>query len=155
MHVPSPLPSSPLCALRAATPADVAAMFHVRTSVRENALSADELGRLGVTPASIARAIAQAPCAWVATRGGEIVGFSMVDLADACLFAAFVLPAHEGQGIGRALIRAAEEALFARHPVAWLETAATSRAARLYRQLGWGGEVAVGDGDIRLEKRRG
>lgn len=140
--------------IRPATPADVPGMFHVRTAATENALSAAQLAELGITPAAIAQMLRAAPCGWVALDGDTVVGFSMVDLDEACLFAAFVLAAHEGRGIGTALIRAAEEALFARHARAWLVTAAASRAARLYRHLGWGHAVDQGDGDIRLEKQR-
>lgn len=78
----------------------------------------------------------------------------MVDLDDACLFALFVLPEHEGCGIGTRLTLTCERALFERHPTAWLETASASRAARLNRRLGWGSEVDIGDGDIRLQKQR-
>jgi ribosomal protein S18 acetylase RimI-like enzyme len=129
-------------------------MFKVRTSVRENALTIDELTQIGVTPESIAQAIGSAPCSWVAVVDDEVVGFAMVDLDSACLFAAFVLPEHEGQGIGTSLIQACEVALFQRHSVVWLETAQSSRAACLYRHLGWGNEVEIGGGDIRLEKQR-
>lgn len=140
--------------IRPATAADVPGLFEVRTSVVENALTLAELAELGITPASIADMIAQAACAWVADEDGRIVGFSMVDLDEGALFAAFVLPSHEGRGIGRRLVRPAEAALFQRHPVAWLETAGMSRAAGFYRHLGWGNERTVGGGDVRLEKRR-
>lgn len=140
--------------IRAATVSDVGGMFKVRTAVTENAMSAEELQAAGITLDSIAQAIRRAPCAWVAIVDGEIVGFSMVDLDSACLFALFVLPQHEGFGIGTELARACEQALFQHHAVAWLETARDSRAARLYRHLGWGNEVDIGDGDIRLEKQR-
>ncbi|MDR0225434.1 MAG: GNAT family N-acetyltransferase [Burkholderiaceae bacterium] len=140
--------------IRPARAADVAAMFRIRTSVRENALDAEALARLGITPPAIAAAIEAAACAWVAEDGGTVRGFSMVDLDTACLFAAFVLPGHEGRGLGRGLVRAAEAALFRHHDLAWLETAADSRAAGFYRHLGWGGERDLGAGDIRLEKRR-
>ena len=117
-------------------------------------MTADELSAIGVTPEAIALAVSTAPCAWVATIDEEVVGFAMVDLDDACLFALFVLPGHEGCGIGTRLTRTCENALFERHPAAWLETANGSRAARLYRHLGWGSEVEIGDGDIRLKKQR-
>lgn len=145
---------SPSLTVRPARVEDVDAMFVVRTSVAENTLTPGELAALGVTPQAIAEAIGSAPCAWVAEAGGRIVGFSMVDQEDACLFAAFVLPACEGRGIGRLLVREAEAALFAQHAAAWLETAADSRAAGFYRRLGWGNETDVGAGDVRMEKRR-
>lgn len=145
-------PSPPL--IRSACVADVSAMFIVRTSVRENALTIDELAQMGITPEAIATAVNGSPCAWVAEVDAEVVGFAMVDLDTACLFAAFVLPGYEGKGLGTGLIRACEGALFERHRLAWLETARHSRAAGVYRHLGWGNEVDIGDGDVRLEKRR-
>ncbi|MCU4121616.1 GNAT family N-acetyltransferase [Variovorax sp. N23] len=129
-------------------------MFKVRASVGENMMTPDELLAIGVTPEAIALAVSSAPCAWVATIDEEVVGFAMVDLDSACLFALFVLPEQEGCGIGTRLTRTCECALFERHPAAWLETASGSRAARLYRHLGWGSEVEIGGGDIRLKKQR-
>lgn len=144
----------PAPTIRPASVADVNAMFNVRASVGENTMTTEELSAIGVTPESIALAVSSSPCSWVATADEEIVGFAIVDLDSACLFALFVLPQHEGRGIGTRLAHACEQALFERHAVAWLETAKASRAARLYRYLGWGDEVEMGGGDIRLEKRR-
>lgn len=140
--------------IRPATVGDVAAMFQVRLAVTENSMTSAELAAAGITPASITEAIRNAPCAWVATVDDEVAGFAMVDLDSACLFALFVHSDREGRGLGSALCRACEQALFAQHEQAWLETAKTSRAARLYRYLGWGQESDIGDGDIRLTKRR-
>lgn len=78
----------------------------------------------------------------------------MVGLDDGSLFALFVLPEHEGRGIGRRLTQTWEVALFERHDAAWLDTVACRRAARFYRHPGWDSEVEIGGGDIRLEKRR-
>ncbi|MGU3625950.1 GNAT family N-acetyltransferase [Comamonas sp. C24C] len=117
-------------------------------------MTAEELSAIGVTPDSISQAVLGASCSWVAAVNDEVVGFAMVDLESACLFALFVLPEHEGCGIGTALAHACEQAIFQQHASAWLETAKESRAARLYRYLGWGDEVDIGSGDIRLKKRR-
>ena len=140
--------------IRSAVTTDVGAMFKVRTSVRENVLTPEELIELGITPEFISAEIEGSPCAWVATVSSEIVGFSMVDLDTACLFAAFVLPEYEGLGIGKGLIEACESEIFKSHSVAWLETAQSSRAARLYRHLGWINETEIGEGDVRMEKYR-
>ncbi|MEG0786035.1 MAG: GNAT family N-acetyltransferase [Comamonas sp.] len=140
--------------IRPASVTDVSAMFKVRASVGENTMTGEELAAIGVTPEAIALAIESGPCAWVSTIDEEVVGFAMVGLDDACLFALFVLPEHEGRGIGTRLAQTCEAALFERHPCAWLETAAGSRAARLYRHLGWGSEVELSGGDIRMKKQR-
>lgn len=140
--------------IRLASVADVSAMFKVRASVGENTMTPAELSAIGVTPETIALAVESAACAWVATVDEHVVGFAMVDLDTACLFALFVLPEHEGRGIGTRLTKTCELALFQRHATAWLETANGSRAAQLYRHLGWRNEVDLGGGDIRLEKQR-
>ena len=110
---------------------DVPALFHIRTSVRENHLSREQLADLGITEASIAKMISSAPCAWVAASGDDVVAFS---------------------GFGAKLLRAAENELFKHHSEIWLETAEESRAAGFYRHLGWGNELRVDDGQIRLTK---
>lgn len=140
--------------IRPATPADVSGIFHVRTSVSENVLSRAELADLGITEEAIADMIATSPCAWVAVQDDVVVGFSMIDADEGSLFAAFVLPAYEGTGIGRQLVEVAEQQLFTCHETSWLETGKTTRAAGFYRHLGWGNEQNIGNGDIRLEKRR-
>lgn len=140
--------------IRLASVDDVSAMFRVRASVGENTMTPTELSAIGVTPQAIALAVESSPCAWVAIVAKEVVGFSMVDLDSGCLFALFVLPEHEGCGIGTRLTQTCERALFQHHPKAWLETANASRAARLYRHLGWGNDIDIGGGDVRLEKHR-
>ncbi len=142
--------------LRAAQPADTAALLHVRTAVHENHLSLAELAERGITADALTALLAGTPAsAWVAEdAAGAVLGFAMVDLDQASLFALFVLPTHEGRGIGSALLAQAESALFAQHPRAWLETAANSRAAALYRARGWGDAQDIGDGDVRLHKAR-
>lgn len=122
-------------------------MFEVRASVGENTRTPAELSAIGVTPEAIRQAIESAPCAWVATVNEVVVGFAIVNLDSACLFALFVLPEYEGYGIGTRLTQTCELALFKRHPLAWLETADGSRAARLHRHLGWENEVEIGAGD--------
>lgn len=140
--------------IRPAEVSDVGDMFRIRSAADENTMTPQELAAAGVTPGAIALAVQSDPCAWVATAGGATVGFAMVDLHSACLFALFVLPPYQGKGIGTRLVRACEDALFSRHATAWLETSADSRAARLYRRLGWGADADVGGGDVRLEKHR-
>lgn len=140
--------------IRLATANDVDGIFHVRTAVLENALNIDELAEIGITHAAITEMIAGSPCAWVAVEDDDVIGFSMVDMEEASLFAAFVLPSHEGRGIGKMLIQPAEQVLFAQHENIWLETGRSTRAAGFYRAMGWANEQDVGNGDIRLEKRR-
>jgi GNAT superfamily N-acetyltransferase len=138
--------------IRLANPTDITAIFDIRTSVQENHLSHDQLAEVGITPETIRQTILETPCAWVAEVDGVPVGFSMVDVDDACVFAAFVLPEFEGLGLGRILMNKAEACLFQHHQTIWLETAEASRASGFYRNLGWQPVENLPEGDVRFEK---
>ena len=140
--------------IRPATEADVEAVFHIRTSVRENHLSLEQMAAMGITPDAIREAIAAEPCAWLAEADGKAVGFAMVDAEEGCVFAAFVLPEWEGRGLGQRLMAEAEASLFRRHETIWLETDGRSRASGFYAHLGWKPTATDGNGDVRFEKKR-
>ncbi|MBO0636256.1 GNAT family N-acetyltransferase [Pantoea agglomerans] len=140
--------------IRTARASDVDSIFEVRTSVLENYLSREEMRQMGITESVVADMIEKNLCAWVAAESEKIVGFSMILPDEGCLFAAFVLPEYEGQGIGRRLVFLAEQELFKHHKIAWLETDKNSRAAKFYMQLGWGNKKEINDTDIKLEKYR-
>jgi GNAT superfamily N-acetyltransferase len=106
---------------------------------------------LGVTEASIVEMISASSCGWVAVVNNEIVGFSLVDVPNAALFAAFMLPAYEGNGVGTRLVAVAERELFKHHSVIWLETDKRSRAAGFYQRLGWGNERATEGSEFGLQ----
>ncbi len=144
-------------AIRLATVDDVEAIFDIRTSVRQNHLSRAALAALDITPDTIAAAIMDAPCVWIADVDAMPVAFVMIDQALATVFAMFVHPDFENRGLGRQLMAVAEQALFAQHDVIWLTTdpADHIRANGFYQTLGW---VQVGpatNGDVRYEKRVG
>src|SRR5690349_18331869 len=123
--------------IRDAAEKDIPAIFEVRTSVRENHLSVEQMAEMGITNETIREALRNEACIWVAAEGDHVVGFSMADAANACLFAAFVRPDWAGQGIGRRLMERAEAFLFARHSLIWLHTDGSSHAAGFYERLGW------------------
>ena len=141
--------------VRTAQLSDIDGMFAVRTSVIENHLSREEMRQMGITESVVADMIEKNHCAWVATENDKIIGFTMILPDEGCLFAAFVLPAYEGRGVGRRLVLLAEQELFKHHEIAWLETDKNSRAAKFYMQLGWGNETNINGTDIKLEKHRG
>lgn len=140
--------------IRPANTADVDAIFHIRTSVKENHLSRDQMADMGITPEAIKETIAAEPCAWLAEVDGHPVAFAMVDMEEGCVFAAFVLPEYEGRGLGRKLIAEAEAGLFFEHETIWLETDGKSRAYGFYTRLGWTPVSTDENGDVRLEKKR-
>lgn len=140
--------------IRDAAEEDIPAIFAVRTSVRENHLSVEQMAGMGITYETIRQALCEEPCIWVAVHGNRIVGFSMADAADGCLFAAFVRPEWEGQGIGSRLLARAEAFLFKRHSSIWLHTDGSSRAAGFYERLGWKRMPDMENRDARFEKPR-
>lgn len=103
--------------IRKATPRDVAAIFDVRCSVKENHLSLAELAELDITPATVGEMIMGGDyIVPVALTGGEIVAFAMAQISEGYVFALFVRPDHEGKGLGRALMREVESG-FVEHGV--------------------------------------
>lgn len=140
--------------IRDAVAKDIPAIFEVRTSVRENHLSTEQMAEMGITHQTILAALQKEPCIWVAVNEGQIVGFSMADAEDACLFAAFVRPEWAGQGIGRRLMERAEAFLFEHHASIWLHTDGSSAAAGFYERLGWVRMPDVENRDARFEKYR-
>lgn len=140
--------------IRQALITDIDSIFDVRTSVTENHLSREEMRLMGITERAVADMIQKSTCAWVAIDGMKVVGFSMVLQDNGCLFAAFVLPEYENRGIGRELLMRAEEELFKHYEVIWLETEKNSRAAKIYKHLGWGDKTDIDEGHIRLEKKK-
>lgn len=143
--------------IRPATAADIDTLFEIRTSVRENHLSREQMTGLGITPAVLAEAIAAEPCAWITEIDGIAGGFAMVDSEEGELFALFVRPECEGLGMGRLLLAAAEEQLFHAHEQIWLVTDGGDgiRANAFYRRHGWHLAGRVDERDVRYEKSRG
>ncbi len=133
---------------RVATPADVPELKLIHGSVTENIL----VTRL--TDTGWEQAITEAGCGWVAESEGRIVGFSMAKTDDS-IWALFVLPDFERNGIGRRLLDLATEWRVARGACrVWLCTGPGTRAERMYRSLGWqqGGPEANGDVRYYLDK---
>ncbi|KJK03092.1 GCN5 family acetyltransferase [Pseudomonas sp. 21] len=142
--------------IRPASPTDVDTLFDIRTSVRENHLSREQMAGMGITPQVLAEAIESAPCAWIAEIDGVAGGFAMVDTEAGELFALFVRPECEGLGMGRLLLAAAEEQLFREHGNIWLVTDGGNgiRANAFYRRHGWHLAGRVDERDVRYGKSR-
>ena len=141
--------------LRLATEADIPALFAVRTSVRENHLSLEQLAGLGITPESVAGSMRTTMHAWVEEEDGEVVAFSMADRSKCTVWAMFVHPSHEGRGHGRRLMFAAEEWLFAEGCAEIrLRTDRDPgvRANGFYARLGWTSDGVQEDGQMQYVK---
>lgn len=89
--------------IRAMRADDMGDTFAVRTSVTENALSLEQLERMGITPASVAASLDGRARGWVAEEEGVVVAFA-ADAGTRSIFALFVAPEYEGRGLGSALL---------------------------------------------------
>ena len=78
---------------------DIKQIQVVRNSVTENTLSNPNL----VTDNDCEQFLTKRGKGWVCEIDNQIVGFSIADLSDNNVWALFLLPAFENQGIGRQL----------------------------------------------------
>lgn len=140
--------------LRDAVPGDIETIFNIRTAVKENHLSREQMAEMGITPQTVLEIINASRCIWIAEVNGQAVSFAMAIIEEACLFAIFVTPEFEGLGVGKKLLQKAESFLFSTCQNIWLETASGSRAATFYKRHGWVPVSKPGESDIRFEKSR-
>jgi GNAT superfamily N-acetyltransferase len=138
--------------IRAMRADDMGDTFAVRTSVTENALSLEQLERMGITPASVAASLDGRARGWVAEEEGVVVAFAIADAGTRSIFALFVAPGYEGRGLGSALLARAVRWLQGESSGAiWLTTAPDTRAAALYARRGFVVTGREPDGSLRLE----
>jgi len=141
---------------REAAEKDIGGMFVVRTAVKENLLSHNQLRQIGITHESIAEMLKDSCKAWVADVDGKIVGFSMADKSNGRLYALYILPEWEGMGIGKQLLQEAEQWLW-QHKLReiWLTTESRpTRALGFYKHLGWEYRKNSGTNDVVYVKSR-
>ena len=143
--------------LRRALKCDTETLFDIRCSVLENHQSREELATLGITSDSISAMVeSEDYISLVAEVEGRPAGFAMTQISEAYVFAVFVRPEFEGQGIGKALMRVTEQGLRRAGVIeAWLSTGADPRlrAVGFYRHLGWREEGHLEDGQIIFKKK--
>jgi GNAT superfamily N-acetyltransferase len=129
---------------------DIAGMQNVRVSVTENKISDPNL----LPPKMYAQYINEIGKGWVCEIAGEIVGFSIASLRDRSIWALFVKPDYEAQGIGKQLLKLATDWLFENGAsVISLSTSVDTRADLFYQIQGWkrGQLRANGEVDYSLE----
>jgi GNAT superfamily N-acetyltransferase len=125
--------------IRLGTIDDLPQIVIVRTSVRENHLSVEQMARVGITPQGIAEQMTSGELkCWVAEQDGLVVGFSLAERDTANIFGLFVLPDFEVRGFGSLLLAACENWLRELgHTHAILNTEPGTRAFEFYRRKGW------------------
>lgn len=133
---------------REAKISDIKQIQTVRNSVTENTLSNPDQ----VTDEDCIEFLTQRGKGWVCEIDGKIVGFSIVDLRDKNIWALFIKPEFEKQGIGRKLHNIMLNWYFEQTRArVWLGTSPNTRAERFYREIGWKEIGTHGDGEIKFE----
>ncbi|MCW6026932.1 GNAT family N-acetyltransferase [Stenotrophomonas sp. SRS1] len=142
---------------RRALPDDAAACIDLRGRTRENAFSAADLAELGITEGSWAAGIRDGALpGHIALDGERMVGYCFGDREGGEIVVLALLPAYEGQGIGRRLLDLSiADLVQAGHSRLILGCAADPavRSHGFYRYLGWQptGEIdALGDEVLEL-----
>lgn len=133
---------------REATIKDIPQIQVVRNQVKENTLSDPSL----VSDADCVEFLTLRGRGWVCEKDETIVGFSIADLREHNIWALFIHPDHEGQGIGKELHRLMMEWYFSQtdHTV-WLGTSPQTRAEEFYKQQGWKNVGVVNKGEVKFE----
>jgi GNAT superfamily N-acetyltransferase len=134
--------------IREAILTDIPQIQIVRNLVKENVLSDPSL----VPDSDVADYITRRGKGWVCEIANEVVGFSIIDLQDHNVWALFMHPDFEKQGIGKKLHDVMMDWYFAQtQTTVWLGTEPKSRAENFYRKAGWQ-EVGVhGKGEVKFE----
>ena len=137
---------------REATVDDIDNYMIVRMAVTENVLN---------NPALVPRAdnvdyLTKYGKGWVCEMDGQIVGFSIVGLVQRNVWALFVMPAFEGQGIGGKLHDMMIDWYFVQTgETIWLGTEYGTKAATFYKKRGWKEVGTHGDDEIKMEMTSG
>jgi len=113
---------------------DIPQMTRIRLAVTENALR----DPARITPQMYADFLKKDGRGWVALVDGEIAAFSYANWIDGSIWALFVDPRFEGQGLGKQLLSLATDWLFSLgFRQVTLSTGTHTRAAQFYTRLGW------------------
>jgi GNAT superfamily N-acetyltransferase len=93
---------------------------------------------------------------WVHEESGKVMAFGIADRARRNIWALFVAPGFERQGIGSQLLEVMVRWLFEQslQPV-WLTTEPNTRAEHFYTAAGWCAVGSAADGEIRFELSSG
>ena len=135
--------------LREATIEDIAALHALRVAVRENRLR----DATRVTPADYCRYLANPGSSWLVESAGEIQGFGIADPSSRSIWALFVAPDCQGQGIGRQLLLQVTDYLRAQSSAPMhLSTEPGTRALRMYLAAGWVKRGVLENGEVWLTR---
>ncbi|MBS1917250.1 MAG: GNAT family N-acetyltransferase [Bacteroidetes bacterium] len=127
---------------------DIKEIQVVRNSVKENMLSNPNL----VTDKDCEEYLTKRGKGWVCEIDGKIAGFAIADLQGKNIWALFLKPEFEKQGIGKKLHAIMLDWYFSQTKESvWLSTAPGTRAETFYRKSGWKETGIHGKNEIKFE----
>lgn len=133
---------------REATIYDIQEMQIVRHLVKENVLSNPAL----ITNKDCENYITVKGKGWVCEENKKIIGFAIADLKDKNIWALFLRPEYEGNGIGKKLHDIMLNWYFNQtKETVWLSTAPGTRAEKFYIKAGWKAVGMYGTKEIKFE----
>lgn len=130
---------------------DIKQIQVVRNSVNENTLSNPDI----VTDADCEEFLFHRGKGWVCEIDNQIVGFAIADLLDDNIWALFLHPEFEGQGIGQKLQTLMLDWYFSTGKEhVWLGTSPNTRAEQFYLKSGWTKTGMHGKNEVKFERTR-
>jgi GNAT superfamily N-acetyltransferase len=133
---------------REAIIADIPQIQVVRNAVKENRLSNPDL----VPAKDVGDYIINRGKGWVCEIDNKIVGFAIVSVTDNNVWALFIQPGYDKQGIGRRLHDDMMNWYFVQTgKTIWLSTSHGTRAESFYRKAGWIQTGITKSGEIKFE----
>jgi GNAT superfamily N-acetyltransferase len=127
---------------------DIPQIQIVRNSVKENMLSDPAL----VSDQDCEEFLMERGKGWVCEMNEQIVGFAIADLKEHNIWALFIHPDFEKQGIGKTLHDKMLDWYFQQTQQAvWLGTAPGTRAEAFYKKAGWRVTGMHGKGEVKFE----
>ncbi|MES2880954.1 MAG: GNAT family N-acetyltransferase [Bacteroidota bacterium] len=136
---------------REALPADIAEMHCIRMAVKENALSNPML----ITEADYTEYLTTRGKGWVAILNNDMAGFAIVDLQNSKIWALFVHPDFEKNGVGTNLQKAMLNWYFSKTgKTVWLSTSPATKAETFYQKTGWCNCGLLQNGETKFEMTR-
>ncbi len=134
--------------IREAREADIKQIQVVRNLVKENTLSDPNL----VTDDDCREFMFDRGKGWVSEINNEVVGFAIADLKDHNIWALFLNPNFEKQGIGKQLHDTMMDWYFEQtKETVWLGTSPGTRAEAFYKKAGWIVIGTHGNGEVKFE----
>lgn len=137
--------------IREATTGDIEQLHVIRTSVYENKLS--DPSRISYE--DYKNYLTDYGKGWVCESGNRIAGFAIVAVKQCNVWALFILPEFQSQGIGKSLQTVMLDWYFSEQTgELWLSTAPGTRAERFYQSTGWTNSGLTAGGEVKFSMTR-